>query len=331
MIEAVPAGREVRAGAEQDQVVGARADDDLLPADARAGLAADVGRRGLAEVAVAPGRILVQRREALGERHLRDARQRRRVLVELQHLHGVEAVPRGDLGHGRRPGVGREGVRKRDRARPGADGRAVAHARRRVAHARSSTTLGGGRVERQPFGPGDRPDHARRGGGTRGRRPHDLQRLHEHLEPEAAGGAREPARRQDVRRAGGVVADDGRAADEHRAGVAHPREQRLGIADVQLEVLGRERLGARQRLSERSNRLHRDVVISSNKRSDGVGQRGIGAEQERLAVGAVLGLGEQVGGAGLRDRRSRRRSRRPRSGRRAGRSRRGSRRGASPP
>ena len=46
-----------------------------------------------------------------------------------------------------------------------------------------------------------------------------------------------------------------------------PVEERLGIGDVQLEVLGRECLRARQRFSQRSNRFDRDVVISSNKRS----------------------------------------------------------------
>ena len=64
-------------------------------------------------------------------------------------------------------------------------------------------------------------------------------------------------------------------------------------------MLGGERLRARQSVSKRSNRLHHDVVISSNKSSDGVGQRRVGAQEQRLAFGPVLRLGEQVGGARL--------------------------------
>ena len=176
---------------------------------------------------------------------------------------------------------------------PSADGRRRrrAHVRRprtgigrRRAHARSRRRSRSGSVERQALGARDRPDHTRRGGSSRVRRADDLQRLHEHLEPEPAGGARETARRQDVRRTRGVVADDGRAADEDRAGVANTGEKRLGVAHVQLEVLGRERLRASKRISQRCNRLHHDVVILSNKGRDALGQQRVGAEEERLAL-----------------------------------------------
>ena len=43
--------------------------------------------------------------------------------------------------------------------------------------------------------------------------------------------------------------------------------------------------------------------MPGDERGDGGGQRVVEREQERLAVGAVLGLGEQVGGALRRRRR----------------------------
>ena len=48
------------------------------------------------------------------------------------------------------------------------------------------------------------------------------------LEPEPARAARQAAGRQDVRRAGRVVADHGRRADEDAAGVADERRDLLG-------------------------------------------------------------------------------------------------------
>ena len=105
-------------------------------------------------------------------------------------------------------------------------------------------------MERQALGTCDRADHRRRGCSSLVRRADDLQRLHEHLEAEPAGGARETARRQDMGRTRCVVAEDGRAADEDRAGVANTGEQRLRVADVQLEVLGRERLRASNRVGK---------------------------------------------------------------------------------
>ena len=80
--------------------------------------------------------------------------------------------------------------------------------------------------------------------------------------PEPAGRAREAAGREDVRRARRVVADDRRAADEHRAGVPDAREQeRLRVGDVQLEMLGRVLLRARERLVERRDALDPDVGV----------------------------------------------------------------------
>ena len=100
------AGPEEGAGGERDQPVGAGAGDDLLRLDA------GVGGSRLAQLAVRAVRVLVQPREALAERHLRHARQRRHVLVEADDLApgAARAAPR--LLGGRAP-------RRRARTRPG--------------------------------------------------------------------------------------------------------------------------------------------------------------------------------------------------------------------
>ena len=60
----------------------------------------------------------------------------------------------------------------------------------------------------------------------------------------------EPNVGQHVARAGHVVADAAPAttAREDRAGVAHQRQQRLGVGDHQLEVLGGDGVGDRDGL-----------------------------------------------------------------------------------
>src|SRR5581483_7263527 len=74
------------------------------------------GRR--AQVAVARLGVVVEAREALAERHPRDARKHRQIAVEADHLSGREAMPRGDLGGGRGPLVRLEagGNRARERS-----------------------------------------------------------------------------------------------------------------------------------------------------------------------------------------------------------------------
>ena len=101
--------REIRAGTERDQVVGAGTDHDLRRVDAR------VPGSGLAQLAVAPVGVLVQPREALGERHLRHARHGGCVLVVTEHLLRPQPVAARDLGRRRRPGVRAEPVRQRPR------------------------------------------------------------------------------------------------------------------------------------------------------------------------------------------------------------------------
>ena len=98
---------EKRLSQQKDQVVRARADDDVL------GRQPGIRRSDLAERAVCPVRVLVEPRHALGERHLRHARQRRRVLVELENGLARDAVALGDLVGRRGPDVRREPVADR--------------------------------------------------------------------------------------------------------------------------------------------------------------------------------------------------------------------------
>ena len=126
------------AGAQQDEIVGARADDDLVRRHLGAALAGDVRRRGLAELAVGPVGIRVEGREALRQRDLRNAGQRRRVLVELQDLGRGKAVPGCDLRHRGSPRVGGEAVRERDRDRTSARSGTCVGVGPLRAHARSS-------------------------------------------------------------------------------------------------------------------------------------------------------------------------------------------------
>ena len=97
---------------QQDQVVRARAHDDVL------GVEADVPARRLPEVAVRAVGVLVEARHARAERHLRHARERRRVLVELEDGLARDAVPLRDLVDRGRPPVRRVAVG--DRVGPGA-------------------------------------------------------------------------------------------------------------------------------------------------------------------------------------------------------------------
>ena len=110
-------------------------------------------------------------------------------------------------------------------------------------------------------------------------RPHELDRLQEALEPEAAGALRETARRQHVRGPGGVVADDGRRSHEHRSRVPHARRDRLGVGEPQLEVLWRVVLRAGERLVDVRHALDADVRLAGDERDDVGGQRRRGAKR----------------------------------------------------
>ena len=115
-----PSRGEVGTRTEQDEIVRSRADHDLVPCHLGAALARDVRCRRFAKIAVGPVGIRIEGCKALGERDLGDARECRRVLVELQHLGRSEAMPCGDLRHGGRPRVGGEAVWELDRGRPSA-------------------------------------------------------------------------------------------------------------------------------------------------------------------------------------------------------------------
>ena len=97
-------GPEERLRDEEDEVVCACADDDVLRGEP------DVGCRGLAEVAVRAVGVLLEPRHALGERHLRHPRERRRVLVELEHGLGRNPVTGRDLVDARSPRVRRKAL-----------------------------------------------------------------------------------------------------------------------------------------------------------------------------------------------------------------------------
>jgi hypothetical protein len=120
-----------------------------------------------------------------------------------------------------------------------------------------------------------------------------------------------------VVRSGRVVAeaDRGRAADEGRAGVADALGDLPGIGRVDLEVLGRERLGDGDRVVDVVDQ--RDGALTGERGLDpltvtgrghlGV-ERGLDRVDQREVVGdqqrgrelVVLGLGDEVGGDHLR-------------------------------
>jgi hypothetical protein len=85
--------------------------------------------------------------------------------------------------------------------------------------------------------------------------------------------------------------------------------QRLGIVDRDLDVLGRERIGERRGLVQAATSMitpcvfqlslaTRAVCSMASSTPDavgnGVGEAGIVGDQDRLRVGVVLGLAEQV-------------------------------------
>ena len=135
------------------------------------------------------------------------------------------------------------------------------------------------------------------------------------------GGA---VRRQDVVRAGDVVAERGAGAgaDEHAAGAGDRGGQRLGLGADELEVLGGERLGERDQLGRASSprTRHATAPVSAPSRQapvervEELGRRP--TPRPRASPGRA-----RPGPAGraraARDRRRRRRSRAGRSGRRS--------------
>ena len=105
-----------------------------------------------------------------------------------------------------------------------------------------------------------------------------------------------------MRRAGRVVADGRQAPDEYRASVPDPREERGSVLHVQLQVLGCVGLRPLDRLVECLDQFDPHVLVPVDERADRGRQVAIVRQEERLAVRAVLCLGEQVGRDPLRAR-----------------------------
>ena len=212
-----------RARAQQDEVVAARAEHDVLRLDAR------VRGDRLVDARVAAVRIRVdvgeRRRDRAGTRARQ--RQRRHVAVEAHDLDRVETRAPRELLRRRRPLV-----------RRGSSARA--------ASPRDRLRVRGHALDRRELLDG-RP-HAREPGGGQ---PLHRDRLQERLEAEPADRARPAVRRQHVVAAGRVVAARHRrvVADEHRAGVADPAGERLRLAE-QDDVLGRAPLDLGERALE---------------------------------------------------------------------------------
>ena len=154
--------------------------------------------------------------------------------------------------------------------------------------------------QRESFGAGERNDDSRRRARALGGRRDHLERLEERLDPEPAGRPGEPARRQHVRRAGGVVADDRRAADEHRAGVADRGSSAAGSATCSSRCSGAYASDRPTASSSDATSSTRTFVVTRNERGHRVGEPVVVGEQQRVAVGAVLGLREEVGGDAVR-------------------------------
>ena len=112
---------------------------------------------------------------------------------------------------------------------------------------------------------------------------------------------------------GHVVADRLRrvAAEEDRAGVADLRREALGVVRLDLQVLGRDRVGERHGVVELADQDHGAEIAprGGGDRAtrqgfqltlDGalhlVCERRIVGDQDRLRGGVVLGLGQQIGG-----------------------------------
>ena len=136
-----------------------------------------------------------------------------------------------------------------------------------------TTGLRRGGVQRQPLERGRAPRRsARTAASPSARRAHELDRLEERLQAEPARAARQPARRQDVVRAGGVVA-------EHRGRV--PRKTVPALRPPAAAPRGRRRAarGARARTRSRARAPPRATSTSSirarpsTRGGDRVGER----------------------------------------------------------
>ena len=122
-------------------------------------------------------------------------------------------------------------------------------------------------------------------------------RLQERLEPKPARAPREPAGRQDVRRAGRVVPDDGGRPTKTVPALRIAASSGSGSSRQSSRCSGAyssERASASSRdATSRTETLSCPATRPRNRDRE----LAIEAQEESLAVRSVLGLGEQVGGA----------------------------------
>ena len=105
----------------------------------------------------------------------------------------------------------------------------------------------------EPFGLGQRDRRRRQRRNCSGAELQDRGALHEIEHRQAGREARRARRRQHVVGAADIVADRLRrvAAEEDRAGIADPGQERLGVVDGELDMLGGDAVDQRHGLVER--------------------------------------------------------------------------------
>ena len=94
----------------------------------------------------------------------------------------------------------------------------------------------------------------------------ELDGLEERLQPQAADAPGQAAGREDVVRAGRVVAHDRRRAEKHRSGVPHACREGLRVLDQKFEVLRGQLVRAGERLVQRLHQLDLCTVARRGRR-----------------------------------------------------------------
>ncbi|ENN87541.1 hypothetical protein RHSP_44317 [Rhizobium freirei PRF 81] len=147
--------------------------------------------------------------------------------------------------------------------------------------------------------------------------PQDRGALDEVKHRKAGGEACGAGRRQHMVRAADIIADHFRrvSADEDGAGVADTGEQRLGIVDRKLQMLGRDAVGKRNGLLQLGNQDDRAEIAPACGRRlraaellqlpldrgfHGLAEFGIVGDQDRLRAFVMLGLSKEIGGNPIR-------------------------------
>jgi hypothetical protein len=162
----------------------------------------------------------------------------------------------------------------------------------------------------QAFGPRQRLGRRADGAQGLGRHPRQRGALEKVQHRQARGEPRRARRGQHVVRPADIVADGlGRPlAEEDRAGMGDLARKRLGVGDAELQVLGRDPVGAPPASSRsrtvmtapKSRQLAprwRAVPASraaSDRRGHGLAEAGVVGDQDRLRAFVMLGLAHQV-------------------------------------